>query len=42
MVSLKVLAIDNQQKHHIHIWDRDDNNRQVELDQLFLSSTKYK
>lgn len=38
MVSLKVLVVDNQQKHHIRIWDRDDNTRQVEHDQLFLSS----
>ena len=40
MVSLKVLAIGNQKKHHIHIWDRDGNTRRIEPDQLFLSSTK--
>lgn len=38
MVSLGVLAIDNQQKHRIHIWDRDGNTHQAEPDQLFPSS----
>lgn len=42
MVSLGVLAIDNQQKHRIHIWDRDGNTHQAEPDQLFPSSIKQK
>jgi hypothetical protein len=42
MVSLGALAIDNQQKHRIHIWDRDGNTRQAEPDQLFPSSIKQK
>lgn len=39
-VSSKVLVIDSQQMHHKHIWDKDDNTRQVEHDQLFPFSEK--
>ena len=42
MVSLKVLEVDNQQKYHKHIWDRDGNTRQVEHDQLFPFSKEQK
>lgn len=40
MESSTVLATDNQQKHHTHIWDRDDNTHQAEHDQLFPFSAE--
>jgi len=39
-VFLKALAIDNQQKHHKHIWDKDGSIRQIEHDLPFLFSTE--
>lgn len=39
---LKALAIDNQQKHHKHIWDKDGSILRVEHDQPFLFSIEKK
>jgi len=36
----KALAIDNQQKHHKHIWDKDGSIHQAEHGRPFLSSKK--